>query len=129
MIIRKSKLIKMRKYQLLFLLLIILVSACKKDRDQPTEIAPQRMDDLVVPADFDWKTTYDYTFDLSSTNEGIVSIESQDGAVFYKALLSQSANLSVKINLPSYLKKVQVKQLGRIMEKELNQETITASFQ
>jgi hypothetical protein len=119
----------MRKYQLLFLLLIILVSACKKDRDQPTEIAPQRMDDLVVPADFDWKTTYDYTFDLSSTNEGIVSIESQDGAVFYKALLSQSANLSVKINLPSYLKKVQVKQLGRIMEKELNQETITASFQ
>ncbi len=88
------------------------------------------MDDLVVPADFDWKTTHAYTFDLSSAHEGIVSIESQDGAVFYKALLSQSADLSVKISLPpSYLNKVQIKQLGRIIEKELNQETITASFQ
>lgn len=119
----------MRKYQLLFLLLIVLVSACKKDREQPTEIAAQSMDNLVVPADFDWKTTHAHTFDLSSTNEGIVSIESQDGAVFYKALLSQSADLSVKISLPSYLNKVQIKQLGRIIEKELNQETITASFQ
>lgn len=129
MIIRKSKLIKMRKYQLLFLFLIVLVSACKKDRDQPTEIAPQRMDDLVVPADFDWKTTHTYTFDLSTAHEGIVSIESQDGAVFFKALLSQSADLSVKISLPSYLNKVQIKQMGRIVERELNQETITASFQ
>jgi len=118
----------MRKYHLFFLLLIVLVSACKKDRDQPAEIIPQGMDELVVPADFDWKTTHAYTFELSSAREGIVSIESADGVVYFKGMISQATDLSVEISLPAYLNKVKIKQLGRIFEVELNQAIITASF-
>ncbi|MDA3943826.1 MAG: hypothetical protein PF694_09860 [Bacteroidetes bacterium] len=119
----------MRKLQLLLILIVFLTASCKKDREVPVQPLPDSMEQLNVPADFDWKTTREYNFTFTSSSDGIVTVVSQNGTVFHKAMLSAGQELSVKLSLPAYLENIQVKQLGRIVERELNQNSIEINFQ
>jgi hypothetical protein len=118
----------MKKYLFLIIAIGVLFTSCKKDRQPVEENLPQSMENLQVPADFDWKTTADYQFEVSSDLDGILSFSDDQGTTYHTAVLAAGSSYQVKLTLPTYLNKIRVKQMGRIIEADLASGLIKIDF-
>ncbi len=116
--------------KIIFLSLISLVfvfSSCKKDRfDEPK--APEKMEELAVPANFDWKTTKDIQLTLSANASGIVEVTNSQGVAYQKAFLTPSLPYTLKLTVPTYEKNVKAKFLGQEQSIVLSGNNLTINF-
>ncbi len=117
------------KKNLLFLLLLIGMgfSSCKKtDQDEPK--TPEKMEELTVPASFNWKTTKDFSLTLNANASGIAEVNNTSGISYQKAYLSPGQAYTMNLTVPSYEKSVIVKFNGVQKTIELTTEVLTVQF-
>ncbi|MBK9291377.1 MAG: hypothetical protein IPM52_07105 [Bacteroidetes bacterium] len=96
-----------------FVMIVVLASlySCRKDRFEPNQ--PKSMEELKVPANFDWKTTRDLTISLSSSNSGLTEVvNGNNNVVYQRAYLTAGANYTMKITLPAYETLLKIKFQG-----------------
>ncbi len=110
----------MKKLILLSLIALVFVfSSCKKDRfDEPK--APEKMEELTVPASFDWKTTKDFSLTLIAPTNGIVEVANSQGIAYQKAFLTPGQAYNMKLTLPSYESSIVLKHLGQTVTLQLS---------
>jgi hypothetical protein len=118
----------MKKHLIFILALGFVFASCKKDKQPIEENLPQKMDNLQVPADFNWKTTTDFQFEVSSDLDGLLSVMDAEGTNYHKSVLKAGESYLVKLTLPTYLKSVQLKQMGRIKEVSLSGGILKVDF-
>lgn len=111
-----------------FLMIAVLASlySCRKDRFEPN--TPSSMEELKVPANFDWKTTKDYTFTFQAGSAGLVSVNSKNGNVYHLAYLVQGSPYTIKLTLPTYEKRVVLVFKDQTAEVELTGSVINRQF-
>lgn len=118
----------MKKTLILSIISILMLTSCMKDRTPVDATAPATMNQMVVPSNFDWKTAQQYEFTISAEYNGLVEIRSVEGVVFHKINYFAGKNLSLKLSIPTYVKTIQVTHLGRIIEKQLDDNQLDFSF-
>lgn len=59
--------------------------SCRKDRFEPNQ--PKSMDELTVPANFDWKTIKDYAITITASENGMVEVTNSNGIAYQRAFL------------------------------------------
>ncbi len=101
---------KMKSFRVISVLLAVLLgaSSCMKNPDnQPAESSAQRMEDLVVSDDFDWKTTNTVDVEIQLPQDFNIlplSIYSADGQRMFFAGYPEdgSGQLLTRITIPAY---------------------------
>ncbi len=96
----------MKKLILIFAVLTVLVSSCKKELTQPVE--NKTMSDLIVNEDFDWKTSMDVDVLLTSSARNVILINSLDGSNYHKGLMQPNVEYITKITVPTYVTEVEL---------------------
>ncbi len=96
--------------------LIIVAAGCKKDTTTPDPTTPT-MNDLVVPADFDWKTSQTLTVNITLPAEGEIQpllITNRDGSVRYFRGYPEDGSRTIHtlITVPSYLSELRLSYNG-----------------
>lgn len=83
--------------------------ACSKEEiEVPGIQKPQKLSELNVSSNFDWKTTKDYKFNLKGNNNGVVKVLSESGTIYYKGFMAANTTNTIYITLPSYEKSVRL---------------------
>lgn len=95
---------------------IVVAASCKKDNTVVEPTTPT-MNDLVVPADFDWKTTQTLTVNITLPTEGEIQpliITNRDGSVRYFRGYPEngSSTINTLITVPSYLNELRLSYNG-----------------
>ncbi len=99
-----------RTYRILSLLLVVLlVSSCRKN-ETGTGSSPKEMKSLQVSPGFDWETSRDVTFQISSDKSALISITSEAADIQYYSgyFDGLSSPLPIKLNIPCIVCKVRV---------------------
>ena len=111
-----------------FIVLISLISlySCRKDRFEPN--TPGSMEELKVPANFDWKTTKDYILNLSATDGGLIEVTNNNGVTYQRAFLSAGTPYAMMLTLPAQAKSVTLKFKGKIAELNLAGSNLSYHF-
>ena len=109
--------------------LSLLFASCRKDVENPTDQTPSNMDEMVVPASFNWKTTKEYQLNITAPSMGIVEVNSAQGATYQKAYLQAQQSYTMQLTLPSFEKTVQLKFGGQTATLELNAASLSYTFQ
>lgn len=119
------------KKHLLFTItgLSLVFASCRKDIENPINQAPTTMEEIVVPAGFNWKTTKDYQLNITAPSTGIVEVNSAQGATYQKAYLQASQPYMMQLNLPAYEKSVKLKFSNQTATLELNAAVLSYNFQ
>lgn len=119
----------MKKIILLTVLgLAVLFSSCRKDFNEPEPKKPQTMEELTVPADFDWKTMTDFQMTVKGPANGIISVASPTGSIYQKAYLTSNQVYTMKITVPTYEKSVRLLYLGQDISLELTGNSMEYTF-
>jgi len=117
---------------LLFLLVIVLFfNSCRKDNSGPSSGTPQgpvTIENLTVKSTFDWKTTVQYKFTLTSKSNNAVVIVSPSGSVNRKYFLIGNSPFGVSLSVPAYQKTIHLLFNGHDVELPLNSTNISYSF-
>ncbi len=95
---------------------IVVAASCKKDNTVVEPTTPT-MNDLVVPADFDWKTTQTLTVNITLPTEGEIQpliITNRDGSVRYFRGYPENGSRTINtlITVPSYLNELRLSYNG-----------------
>lgn len=91
---------------------LIVLNTCQKESDNSSSVTPvtkpvaQKMNDLDLQASFAWRTTRTYEFTFKGNLKDFVSIVSNDGLVYHKALLTPQSQYKITLSLPTYETKV-----------------------
>ena len=90
-------------------LAILALSSCKKTDPDP-EITVKEMKNLQVSSAFNWETSRDVTFSISSEFSSVIAITSETGDIqFYRGFFNRLTDLfQVKLNIPTRITKVRV---------------------
>lgn len=107
-----------------------LFVSCRKDRniiENPSE--PKVMEELKVPADFNWKTTKDFSLTLTSPVAGIAEVTNSSGIAYQKAYLTPGTPYTMKLTLPAYEKSVRLKLGNQSATLELTATVLQFVFQ
>ena len=128
-IVYKNEILNSMKKHLIFIVALgLFFASCKKDRQPVEEILPQSMENMEVPADFNWKTTTDYQFEVRSALDGLLIFTNGNGTTYHTANLNAGETYEVKLTLPAYLQSIQLKQIGRIKEVSLASGLLNVDF-
>jgi hypothetical protein len=115
-----------------FLLVTILfLYSCRKDNSGPSSItpkAPTTIENLTVKSTFDWKTTIQYKFTLTSKSNNAVVIVTPSGSVNRKYFLTGNSPFGVSLSVPAYQKTIHLLFNGHDVELSLNSTNISYSF-
>jgi hypothetical protein len=107
--------------------LAVLLSSCKKDRfDEPK--APEKMEELSVPANFDWKTTKDFSLTLTSATNGIVEVANTKSIAYQKAFLTPGQSYTMKLTVPSYENTIVLNHSGQTVTLQLSGPSLSYQF-
>lgn len=107
----------MKKLIVLLFITTILFAGCSKDlnkNEEPIATSETKLEDLNIPADFDWKTTKTLEVQLllpENTDLARTKITSVDGAkLYFKGYPSDTTQkyLQTKITVPAYLEVLKV---------------------
>ncbi|HMM12056.1 MAG TPA: hypothetical protein PKE03_08185 [Bacteroidales bacterium] len=101
----------MKRIAFYLIIASLAMTACRKDRFEPN--APKSMEDLQVPANFDWKTTKDYQMTFNATQGGLVQVTDGKNAVYQRAFLTAQESYVMKLTLPAFEKSVKVNFAGK----------------
>lgn len=108
---------------------VLALTSCKKDRNEPIDKTPENMDQMVVPANFNWKTTKSYQFTVEATLGGIVEVQSSQGVAYQKAYIVANTPYVMQLTVPSYEKSIKVKFADKSASLELNANNLSFRFQ
>jgi hypothetical protein len=108
--------------------LTIVFTSCKKDRFDNTDPKPEKMEELKVPSNFDWKTTKDIQLTLSAPSNGIVEVTNSQNIAYQKAFLTPGQTYTMNLTLPTYETKVKIRFMGQEVLIELTGSLINHSF-
>lgn len=108
--------------------LAIFFSSCKKDFTETIENTPETMEDLKVPANFDWKTTTDITVSMKSGSNGLAEVAASNGIVYHRAFLNENETYEVKLTVPAYEKRLLLRHKGMEKAFELDGSRISHTF-
>ncbi len=116
------------------LLLILAVSfafvSCRKDRDIVEEPkAPETMEELQVPASFNWKTTKNISLTLTAPAAGIAEVGNTSGAVYMKAYLTANQPYTMKLTVPTYETAVKLRFGAKTADLPLSSDVLQFQFQ
>jgi hypothetical protein len=103
-------------------------TSCKKDKVENPVSKPNTMEELQVPASFNWKTTKDISLTLTGNGNGLVEVANATGVAYQKAYLSSGVAYTMKLTVPSYEKTVQLKFLGQTASLELTANVLQYQF-
>lgn len=99
----------MKKMILIFAVLTVVFSSCRKDfTEQEEQARTKTMVDLTIADDFNWKTTKDIEVKLSGTETTLVLINSTEGTTYHKGMLTADVDYNTKITIPTYVKEVEL---------------------
>ncbi len=87
------------------------------------------MEDLNIPANFDWKTQKDITFKLRGYQTGSVRFISQNGTEYHRANLIENGEYSFKLTVPAYMDHITVVYRGQQKDFNLNRSVIAHTFE
>ncbi len=89
-------------------LTIILFSCNKPPVDNPTQT--KKVEDLIISESFDWNTTQNVAFSISSSESKVISITSNDGTTLYhQGFYNQlEETYMVNVNLPTTVTNVKI---------------------
>jgi len=93
-----------------------------------TPKAPVTIQNLTVKPTFDWKTTIQYKFTLTSKSNNAVVIVSPSGNVNRKYFLTGNSPFEVSFSVPAYQKTIHLLFNGHDVELPLNSPNISYSF-
>ena len=126
------------KFTLVFLAGILIFNACQKDSIVTSSSDPstatvekpavQKMSDLKIKSSFDWRTTKTYQFTFTGNIKDYVSIVSEDGSVYHKALLNAQSAYKITLTLPTYETKVHFEYNNTDIEYPLSSNTVNYTF-
>ena len=100
----------MKTFGLFFIVVVslMLMTGCKKPPAEPT--IPVNMEELVISSGFNWETSREVDFQITSDNSVVINITSDDGKIQYHrgfySMLPEA--YTVSINLPTFVEKVLV---------------------
>lgn len=116
----------MKKLTIVFLMFFsIFLLSCNKNYIEPTD--NNKIENLNVSDNFDWKTTKDYYFTINTNNDGLLVIQSINGINYLKLFVDNGEN-NFKLTLPSYENKIYIMLNGIKIEKELLTNQIKQNF-
>ena len=119
----------MKKITLLLTIgLALAFTSCKKDKVEDPISKPNTMEELQIPASFNWKTTKDISLTLSGNANGLVEVTNSAGVAYQKAYLSSGVAYTMKLTVPSYEKTVQLRFLGQTASLELTTDVMQYQF-
>ena len=87
------------------------------------------MEELSVPATFDWKTTKEIQLNLQAGSNGIVEVTNIQNVVYQKAFLSSQQSYTMNLTVPTYETKIKVKHMGQEAVLDLTGNSLTYAFQ
>jgi LruC domain-containing protein len=95
---------------LMILMIIMIGTGCKKLDPQPSGDEQKTMEDLNVPASFDWNTVHDVYFVISYDLSCMINISSEDGSqVFHFGFFNHTTDTyNITLSIPTYLQTVLV---------------------
>jgi len=106
----------MKKIHLISILFfaLIVISSCKKLPVTPS--GSQNIENLIASESFDWETSVDIEFKISTPFSSVIVISSENGdVVYHKGYYNSIATTyNVNVNLPKYVNKVLVN--GKVVE-------------
>lgn len=108
--------------------LTIVFASCKKDFTETIEQTPETMEDLKVPANFDWKTTTEVTVSMKSGVNGLAEVAAPNGIVYHRAFLKENETYEVKLTVPAYEKRIHLRHKGLDKAIELDGSRISHTF-
>lgn len=80
------------------------------DAENPIEIETiSTLDDISVPANFNWKTFKDIEITVNGANSGIVEAASNKDIVYQKIYLGQNQSYTMKLSVPTYESSIRLK--------------------
>ncbi|HMM10504.1 MAG TPA: hypothetical protein PKE03_00220 [Bacteroidales bacterium] len=111
-----------------FLMVAVLgtLYSCRKDRFEPNQ--PKNMEELQVPAGFDWKTTKDYALTITANNDGMVEVTNSNDVAYQRAFLTSGTPYTMKLTLPSFEKTVKLKFQGMTTNLALSGQNLNYQF-
>jgi len=118
----------MKKLSLLLVVMIALIAFSSCTKEPLPNPDPKTMDDLVIKDDFSWKSTMDYELTLQGTVSRVVMVTGTDGAVYKKGLMTANKAYVLKITVPAYVKTVNLKYNGQVVELSLTSAKMSYSF-
>jgi hypothetical protein len=111
---------------LVALIAAVAFSSCTKEiLPDPN---PQTMDDLIVKADFSWKTSADYELTLQGPVNRVVSVMEQDGTLIKKCLVVANKPYKMDVTLPAYATTLRLQYNGVAVDLTLDSKKIVYSF-
>lgn len=120
----------MKKLTFLTAIIAILAfSSCKKDRTEPVQTNPTNMNEMVVPQDFDWKTSKPFEIAITATTGGIVEASSTDGRSYQRAFLKANQTYTMELSVPTYEKKMILNFGGQHTTIDLTSQQLSYRFQ
>lgn len=120
----------MRKLTFLTAIIALLAfSSCKKDRSEPVQTLPSNMNEMVVPQDFDWKTSKNLEIAITASAGGIVEASATDGRSYQRAFLKANQTYTMELSVPTYEKKLILNFAGQKTTIDLTSEQLSYRFQ
>ncbi|WP_417590824.1 hypothetical protein [Owenweeksia hongkongensis] len=106
----------MKKLMLLGTMLVLALSSCQKDKDQvkaKNSVNAVSTADLVVPKDFDWKTTRLTTLriegsDAMFTGKRPIVIKTEDDRLILSRHVGMNEDVDIQFELPIAYKQIKV---------------------
>jgi len=118
----------MKKFANIFILSLLVLSACRKNIDVVKPEAPTTMNDLKVSSNFNWKTSHEIQITLTGFVNGLVEVASPKGVVYQRAYLQQNQPYTMKVTVPAFETTVHLLYMGQDVEVKMGADKITHTF-
>ena len=115
-----------------FILLVVLLplavlTSCQKDDIDDIDTI-KNMEEITVPANFDWKTTRDIQITFTSNANGVVEVLNAQDVAYQKVFLNPSQPYIMNLTLPSFETTLKLRFLGEESVVELGNGIIQYHF-
>ena len=110
---------------------ILLLYSCRKDTSGPSSAPPKvplKIEDLAVKSSFDWKTTKQYKFSLTSKSSHSVVFVTPSGGVNRKYFITADKPFTISLTFPAYESTIHLLFNGRDVELPLNGTVLSYDF-
>jgi|ERR1035437_914379 len=110
---------------------ILLLYSCRKDNSGPSSVQPKvalKIEDLVVKSSFDWKTTKQYKFTLTSKSSHSVVFVTPSGGVNQKYFMTADKPFTISLTFPAYESTIHLLFNGKDVELPLNGAVLSYDF-
>ena len=102
-------------FLLVFSILIFTISSCRKFQEPPPPNFHD-IENLIADDNFDWETSIDIEFKITTIYSSVINISSENGVILYHKGFYNVVNptYDVSVNLPKYIDKVLIN--GQLVE-------------